>query len=307
MTGRRLALFGTVVALLALPLVSALGPGGATQEIGLLVVVVAVAAGFVMLLAESAAPAATPQQVARGLLAVLAPVALMAILLTLLIFIARQAVPSRLELVQYTSVAVFAGGVGFGELLARYRDDPARLLGMRGAVAYVAVNVAAGLLALALVQQFEAISAGPQRPLYEALLAAFGAVAFFRTSLFTARIGDADVGVGPATLLKSFLEGSDRLVNREQAVRRADAVASSMAGVDFDKAYAALPSLCLGLVEGLSAEEQQQLATRLAALRDDQQITPAAKAQILGVYLLRVVGVDVLHRAVTTLGDRIRV
>lgn len=203
---------------------------------------------------------------------------------------------------------LFSGAVGFGELIARYRDNPDRLLGAPATAAYIAVNVAAGVAALALVRHFEVFgqASTPNAALKEVLLASFGAIAFFRSSLFTARIGEADIGIGPSTLLKALLESTDRLVNRAQAEDRAEDVGNCMAGIDFDKAKVALPALCFVLYEGLTPAEQTAVANQIADLAA-QTIDPFAKSRILGVYLLRQVGASVLARAVHTLGNSIRV
>jgi hypothetical protein len=79
-----------------------------------------------------------------------------------------------------------------------------------------------------------------------------------------------------------------------------------MATVDFDKAKSTLPVLCFTLVEGMTEDQQKLVAEQIKRLADDTTIESASKATILGVYLLRQVGSDVLARAVTVLGDRIR-
>ena len=216
---------------------------------------------------------------------------------------------NRGTLTQLILVGVFSGAVGFAELLSRHRDDPKRLLTADPTVIYVTVNVIAGIAALALVKEFEVYgNAGtpkPHRLVYEALLASFGAIAFFRTSFFTARIGNADIGIGPSTLLKSLLDASDLMVDREQALGRADQVREVMKDIDFDKAKVALPVLCFSLVQGVTEEQQKLVAEQVRKLVDDVSMEPSVKATILGVYLIRQVGAPVLERAVTVLKDRI--
>jgi hypothetical protein len=316
MSGRsQIALIVLVLALALIPVIGGLAAAGRVRDLVLIGLIALVAGAFVWLLAGSAKQPVLPltrREAVRSVAQTLGTAGLLGLALILAVFWLQAADGSGIawekrRWAQYASVGFFAGAVGFGELIARYRDDPSSLLGMRPASAYICLNVASGIIALALVQEFQVIS--PQnanRLMVETLLAAFGAVAFFRTSLFTARVGETDVGIGPSTLLKTFLEGSDRLVNRTQATDRADAVAACMRGIDFDRAKAALPAFCLGLIEGLSTEEQQQLASQIKELDADTKMTAAAKAQILGVYLLRQVGPTVLVKAVQTLGDTIR-
>jgi hypothetical protein len=78
-----------------------------------------------------------------------------------------------------------------------------------------------------------------------------------------------------------------------------------MKEVDFNKAKAALPSLCLLLFEGLDADEQQALGEQIRKLDADPSMQPEMKAKILGAQLLRQVGAKVVEEAVRTLGDRI--
>ena len=207
---------------------------------------------------------------------------------------------------QLVSVGVFSGAVGYGELLSRSRDDPGRLLGADPTAIYVAFNIAAGIGALALVKEFTVFAGTGHQATYEALVASFGAIAFFRTSLFTARIGGTDVDVGPSTLLKSLLASSDFMVNRKQAGDRADEVRRTMTDVNFDKAKSTLTVLCFTLVEGVTDDQQKLVAEQIKKLADDTTIEPAAKSTILGVYLLRQVGADVLASAVEVLGSRIK-
>jgi hypothetical protein len=143
------------------------------------------------------------------------------------------------------------------------------------------------------------------RRLYEILLASFGAIAFFRTSFFTARIGGADIGIGPSALLQSLLGAADRMIDRDQAQGRADGVAKIMREVEFRKAQAALPSLCFILVESLSVAEQQQGGEQIKQLVERKDIDDESKSILLGVYLIRFVGADVLEDAVSAMGGNI--
>ncbi|WP_168029234.1 hypothetical protein [Falsiroseomonas selenitidurans] len=305
-----------VLALMMLPVAGGLAATDPRRGLLVIGLVALVAIAFVLLLAGDPARQAPITarrgrwQAARGVALTFGSATLLGMVLIGLVLWLKQPGPLSLAkgpVAQYAAVAFFAGAVGFGELIARYRDDPSRLFGMRPAAAYIGINLAAGIVALALVQEFAVIGPGPNQSVTEALLAAFGAIAFFRTSLFTARVGDTDVGIGPSTMLKTFLEGSDRLVNRSQASDRADAVAATMEGIDFEKAKATLPTFCLGLVEGLSSDEQRELGEQIARLDTDTKVVASAKARILGVYLLRQVGATVLERAVETLGDTIRI
>ncbi len=222
------------------------------------------------------------------------------------VYVHRPPMEERVNLIPLGFVAFFAGAVGFAELTERYRDDPARLFAADPTIMYVAINVAAGIAALALVKEFQVFSdTQPHAQVYEVLLASFGSIAFFRSSLFTARVGDKDVDVGPATLLKSLLETSDRMINRSQARERADDASVIMRRVDFNKAKTALPALCFTAVENITVEDQEQIGKQVNTLIADPNMSDSQRSIILGMRLIRAVGPLVLARAVTALGDSI--
>lgn len=212
--------------------------------------------------------------------------------------------------IQLILVGGFSGLVGFGELISRYKDDPFRLSGSPGAQVYICVNVAAGIGALALIREFDLFGPygqGNHNAIYEVLLAGFGSVAFFRTSLFTARVGDTDIGIGPSTVLKALLDASDLAADRDQAHDRAEKIEEIMDGIAFDRVRVTLPLLCLSLVQGATQDQQKLLGEQvdklitLKANPGDPPISDKDKAVILGVYLLRQVGAPVLKSALDIL------
>lgn len=203
----------------------------------------------------------------------------------------------------WIAVAALGALVGASELISRYRDAPEAALQTWPALGYIAVNVAASLGALGLI---DANKWFPQQTeLTKVLIAGVSAMAFFRTSLFTIRAGDRDIGVGPSGFLQIFLAAADRAVDRQRAAARSDGVGQVMNGVDYAKASKVLPPYCLALMQNVSPEDQQQLARALEAL-DRQNADPSVKVLLLGLELINVVGVDVLTTAVQSLGSQIR-
>lgn len=148
-------------------------------------------------------------------------------------------------------VFLFGGLVGVAELVSRYRDDPFRAMRSRPALLYVAVNAMAGVAALELVDRFRVFAETtyePQREAYEVLLAGFGAMVFFRSAIFTVRVGGSDVAIGPGGMLQSILHMADRATDRRMALDRAPAVKRLMADISFIRAKQALPVLCAALM-----------------------------------------------------------
>jgi hypothetical protein len=202
----------------------------------------------------------------------------------------------------WAAVMVLGGVVGASELISRYKDDPGAAIRSWPAIFYIAINSAASMAALGLIQANAWFTMSRWTRI---LVAGVSAMAFFRTSLLIVRAGDRDVGVGPSGFLQIFLAAADRAVDRKRARARSDAVASVMKGVDFKKAVKVLPPYCVALMQNVSAEDQQVLNRVLEAL-DKQEGDPSVKALLLGIELINVVGEDVLTTAINSLGDQIR-
>jgi len=212
------------------------------------------------------------------------------------------------EAFDYAVVLALGGLVGAAELVARYRDAPARAIRSQPALFYVTVNAAAAAAALGLVRAFDwqfGMEGAEEVRWTQVLVAGFGAMALFRSSLFVVRAGDQDVAVGPQSVLQIILTAADRSVDRLRGGARARRVASIMQGVSYDLAKDALPVLCLALMQNVPAEEQKALGLSLGALEQNTNIGPAAKILPLGLALMNVVGEDVLAGAVDTLRPQI--
>src|ERR1044071_9380997 len=197
-------------------------------------------------------------------------------------------------------LAVFGIGVlvGVGELVSRYRDAPEHAIRTTPALLYIALNAVAAVAALALVESFGVVKGTDHAAgITRVLLAGFGAMAFFRTSVFTIRVGDQDVSIGPVAFLQIVLHAADRAVDRVRADARASAVAACMSGVSFQAAQAALPAFCMQLMQNVPADEQNEVGDAVKILQssamDDQ-----TKAKNLGLLLMNVVGEKVLLTAV---------
>jgi hypothetical protein len=210
--------------------------------------------------------------------------------------------------VDYVIVGVIGGLVGTGELISRYRDAPTAALLTVPAAIYVGVNAGASLSALALIHVFGwdfGQPAGSDTARWvQVLVAGFGAIALFRSSLFLVRVGDADVGVGPSSFLQILLSAADRAVDRKRANARAKAVADFMRDVSFDKAVTALPTYCLALMQNIPADEQENLASDVREL-SQAPMADAVKTLNLGLLLMNVVGPATLQAALQSLGDTI--
>jgi hypothetical protein len=213
-------------------------------------------------------------------------------------------------LLDYVVVAGLGVLVGAGELISRYRDAPAGALRNWPAFFYILMNAVASAVALFVVRTFNwtfGMTSGVETVRWTQVgVAGTGAMALFRTSLFTVHAGDRDIPVGPASFLQVFRDAADRAVDRVRARERSNTVADLMKGIDYPKAFEGLPPYCLALMQNVSDEDQVALTKSLALLDQDKTIDPAIKVRILGLHLMNLVGPAVLKAAVDSLRNQMQ-
>ncbi len=227
-----------------------------------------------------------------------------AVALVLLVVTGIAAVWIRAD---YIVVFYIGAMVGGGELVSRYRDSPQSALPTLPALVYIAVNAAASVAALYFVVVYDLAhsSNAGQMQISRILLGGFGAMALFRTSFFTLRIGDHDIAIGPLAFLQVVLSATDRAVDRMRADDRATVVSRCMSGVSFDLAQVALPAFCLALMQNVTADEEKEVGNAVADLKTST-LDPETRVKNLGLTLLNVVGDQVLRTAVRELGPQIK-
>lgn len=205
------------------------------------------------------------------------------------------------HILEYVAVMALGGLVGIGELVSRYRDAPGRALKTIPALFYIALNMGAAAGALFLLTVLKWVPENKEATVLVRVLASgFGAMAVFRTSLFTVRVNGQDVPMGPSGFLQVVLSAADRAVDRARATARSKAVAQAMTGVSFQSAYQALPTFCIALMQNLSKEDQATLARDIAAVQASN-MDPQIKALALGLALMNQVGESVLVTAISQL------
>lgn len=204
----------------------------------------------------------------------------------------------------YLATFLAGGVIGLSEIISRYKDAPLNAATTAPGIVYCLLNAGGAAGALALMLQmgwFKDLAPGPVGNLImQSILAATGTMAIFRSSLFTVRVGNADVSIGPAAFLQILMTATDRAVDRARAQPRAAAVQRIMTDIDFQKAKQALPTLCFGLMQNVSIQEQDTFGTIVAKL-DSADMDDVFKTNNLGLALMNLVGEEVLARAVDML------
>lgn len=216
-----------------------------------------------------------------------------------------------IELLDLAIVGVLGVAVGGAELVSRYRDAPTGVLKTAPALIYVGVNAmaAAGTLAAASVfnWNFGIDPSTNETALRWTRVFATGTASMLllRSSLFTIRTSDTDVGIGLSSLLQVILGAADRAVDRERARARAQYVKKAMSEVSFTKAYTPLPALSIALMQNLARDDQEQISRQVKEL-EEADMPNAAKILLLGLALMNAVGEGVLAAAINTLDHIIR-
>jgi hypothetical protein len=193
--------------------------------------------------------------------------------------------------------------VGASELISRYRDEPRAALWSTSSMLYIFVNAGASVIALYFIEVYDwrfGLTTSPDGlSITRTLIAGFGALALFRSSLFTIRMDGQPLPIGPGIVLHIILAATDRAVDRMRAAPRAVA-ATIMRGIPFQRAVEALPIFCFAIMQNVSESEQKRIGSELAKLAASS-ISDQVKAYVLGLTLLDVVGERVLRTAVETL------
>jgi hypothetical protein len=207
-------------------------------------------------------------------------------------------------ILQWLTAGLLGAAVGIAELTSRYRDEPDNALRSLPAYIYLLLNALAAAGALGLMQTFHwtlGISDPGAAGWAQVLVAGFGAMAVLRTSLFTLKVGDETVSIGPVRFLEILLNAVDSGVDRKRGQVRARVVGEVMSAIDFDRAYQALPTYCFALMQNLPQKDQDQIGRQIGLLRS-ASMELRTKSLILGLLLMNLVGENVLKAAVSSLG-----
>ena len=199
---------------------------------------------------------------------------------------------------QLTIAGSLAGAVGLAEIVARYRSEPSFALKRLTAWSYILVNVAAGVGALFLVRAFGwTFGQEDNVDLWRALIAGFGALAIFRSSLFVTKVGEAEVNVGPSQLLTSILDTFDRAIDRKCATRIADGISQKeLDELAPERVISTLPVLCLSMMQNFSTSDQALLASALEKIKKDKDLDDRAKMRATIVQLSKFLGNELVAK-----------
>jgi hypothetical protein len=224
-------------------------------------------------------------------------------IVALVLYVAADRFVGRNEM----AAMAIGGLVGAVEILGRYRHAPFRAVLTWNGLLYIIINIAAAWAAYYMLVQFQIFDdATVAKELTQVLTAGFGSLVFMRSSIFKVRVGDSDIGIGPAAILDTLLLVADRGVDRREAVARAQDVTELVAQVRDPRVVAKmLTKYSLALMQNVDAGTSQELSEAISKIMADPDVPDAIKMDIVALRLGVVVGPDVLEAAVAALGDRL--
>lgn len=206
-------------------------------------------------------------------------------------------------------VAVFALGAltGFGELIGRYQDEPMRAVAQLPGAAYLLINALAAVGAFGVIRAFDwrfglaADASDAALSTLQVLVAGLAAAALFRSSVFTARVGDQDVRVGPSAVLDVLLRTVDRAVDRRRAVARLAVVGDLPSDLSFERDAITLAAYATASLQNVSLAEAETLGNEGNALRLRDDVPDTVKMRMFALELMVLVGEEGLRTAIAQL------
>ncbi|WP_200234492.1 hypothetical protein [Thiohalocapsa halophila] len=215
-----------------------------------------------------------------------------------------------MDFLDYTACAAIGVFVGTAELLQRYSYPPLEIAKTVSAPIYIALNGFASFAGLFLMDYFNfSFGLDLETDGAKIFVAGFSSMVVLRGAVMTVRANEQDYNVGPGIVADVFLQRADRAFDQERASSHGPQVAEIMENIDFRKAKADLPPICLALMQNLPLSSQGTLKDEVKLISDGASAfqTPKTEAILLGLTLAKYTGLEVLRQAIDMLGDKIRI
>jgi hypothetical protein len=201
------------------------------------------------------------------------------------------------------ALAFFIGmGTSLIELLSRYRDEPLKVIATsQFAWVYLLLNglMGIGAHAVLLDSGFTTIDTPTSRASL-AVGSGVSAALILRSRVFTARLGDEQVSIGPGYIVDQLLGIIDAQIDRRRALQRVSIVVGIMDGKDFDGSRIHAATMITGSRQNLSLQDQKDLANQIREVVD-RKIPDQEKSYALGFILLDFMGEEFLQAVASKL------
>ena len=210
------------------------------------------------------------------------------------VWIGRSNTPtSLLKLLSYAFTAFLFGLlVGLSEILSRYRDEPLLAATTNFGLAYLSLNGVISLAAFGVMQRYSAqIFPAIKDDLFlTSIVSGFGAMAIFRSKLFTFRSTDGkDYPIGPSIVLDTVLKTIDSKIDRRRATERQAEVFDSIDGLKFER-VANYIEASLSAFQNLSQDDKTEIKSVIDQYRNLPNWPDTLKCLGLGFAFLTLAG-----------------
>lgn len=195
--------------------------------------------------------------------------------------------------VAHALALAFGALTGMSEIMLRYRDEPLRATVTRYGLSYLALNGLIATSALFILMHYEdGVFPGLKNDLFmKAIVAGFGAMAVFRSKLFTYRAEDGrEFPVGPIIVLDTVLKVLDRKIDRQRSSERQRLVFEQLKDItayDFAANYLVVSLLSY---QNLTTDEKAVIANAVKEYREQTQWPTQLKSMALGFAFLTIAG-----------------
>jgi hypothetical protein len=188
---------------------------------------------------------------------------------------------------------LFGTLVGFAEILSRYRDEPLLATFTNSGMCYLAINGTISTLAFVILRRYPTqVFSGLNNDLFlTAIVAGFGAMAVFRSKLFSFKANDGtEVPIGPAIVLDTVLKMIDHKIDRRRATERQTRVFNSMFEFRDFNATADYMEASLNSFQNLSEDDKRAISEGIKDLKTRTNWPELLRCLALGFAFLTVAG-----------------
>jgi hypothetical protein len=221
------------------------------------------------------------------------------------ILIGRHTPEGNERIVAYAAATfLFGVSVGLSEILSHYRDEPLAATATAFGMAYLVLNGLLALAAFAVLRKYptQIFPAVQNDYLLTAAFAGFGAMAVFRSKLFTYRSDDGkDIAIGPSIVLDTIFKTIDAKIDRSRATTRQIRIFDQLHEIQDFSGMANYVEASLFSFQNLSQEDKAQIKTILDQYRAMTTWPDTLKCMGLGFAFLNIAGDENFDQVVNNL------
>jgi hypothetical protein len=177
----------------------------------------------------------------------------------------------------------------FAEIIGKFPDEPIKSLKTTHALCYHVFNGLIAMLALYILELADVAHKTELDQVKIVAVAGLGAMMVMRSKLFSVKVGNEEVSVGPDQVIKIFFNFMEDAIDRVRAQSRIEFVKENLANLRFDRISDYSTTMLLA-AQALDKTERDAAVERIEKLRTDKPEDQELKSYRLGFYLLNLMG-----------------